>query len=428
MRSAGIATTSGVATIHGGAVDVGDFLNNAATTIAKPGVPLPPGWDFLFGYLDPNIEYANMVSSPNFPLTGATAAALSAKNVNGPVDGVIYVDTVALQNLLSVVGPVTVDGVTYDGTNAVQQLVNENYFRFANDKPERKDAQGRVARAIFDALNTRDIPLIKLAVQLQDLARSRHLAAWSSNPAEQTLWEDVGADGGRSPNDLLVASEELGTSKLDFYVTEHVDMTVEPAGQYRKIDLAISLTNPTRDRTTPYIEGGTPLYAEPGEYGTYLVVFLPHSAVNVVHDDPSYTSSSDDGPLSATTFTTRVPVGTTKTINVSFLLPGDVSTINVIPSARITPAAWTINRAPFDDRYPVSLNLAFAPVDSGDPHPGWLLSGLLLFAVGAAWSGDARGQRPVTRLSRLDTRFGAFLAIVGVAMIVAQGAIYLTAQ
>jgi hypothetical protein len=105
-----------------------------------------------------------------------------------------------------------------------------------------------------------------------------------------------------------------------------------------------------------------------------------------------------------------------------------VSTINVIPSARITPAAWTVGRSHFDDRFPVAVNLAFAPVDSGDPHPGWLLTGLLLFAVGAAWAGDARGQRPVTRLTKLDTRFGAVLAIAGVAMIVAQAAIYVTAQ
>ena len=102
MRSMGIATTSGVATIHNGSVDVGDFLNNGVTAVPRPGVPLPEGWDWLYGYLDPNIAYANMVSSPNFPSTGETAAALSARNVNGPVDGVIYVDTVSLQALLTI--------------------------------------------------------------------------------------------------------------------------------------------------------------------------------------------------------------------------------------------------------------------------------------------------------------------------------------
>jgi len=434
MRSVGIATTSGVATINNGSVKVGDFYNAGQTRLPQPGVPLPEGWDWLFGYLDINIEFGNMVASPNFPLTGAAAATGSAMTLTGPVDGVIYVDTVSLQNLLAVVGPVTVDGVTYDGTNAARILINENYLKYSSDdRADRRDAQGRVAKAIFDAINTRHVSLIKLAAKLQDLAKSRHLEAWSSNPDEQKLWEDVSADGTRSPNDIMIAAEELGTSKLDFYVTEHVAMKVQAEGDQRRVSLAISMTNPPRETTSPYIEGGTPLYAKPGEYGYYLVVYLPKNATDVTHDDPTWTSASPDGPLQATTFTARAPVGTTRTINVSFLLPNDETTVNIVPSARLRPAKWTIGRTTFDDLFPRSINLALVESESAGYTSIWLVVALGLFVLGAALSGDAWGRAAVARAdgehasprAEFDADVGWWLMMAAFAVLAAQVVIYL---
>jgi hypothetical protein len=433
MRSVGIATTAGVATIDNGSVKVGDFYNAGQTRLAQPGVPLPEGWGWLFGYLDVNIEFGNMVASPNFPLTGAAAATGSAMTLTGHVDGVIYVDTVSLQNLLAVVGPVTVDGVTYDGTNATRILINENYLNFSSSDPSgRRDAQGRVAKAIFDAINTRHVSLIRLAAKLQDLAKSRHLEAWSSNPDEQKLWEDVGADGTRSPNDIMIAAEELGTSKLDYYVTEDVAMKVQAEGDNRRVSLAISMTNPPREKTSPYIEGGTPLYAKPGEYGYYLVVYLPKNATEVTHDDPSWTSASPDGPLQATTFTTRAPTGTTRTINVSFLLPNDESAVNIVPSARLRPATWTIGRTSFNDLFPTTINLALVESESAGYTSIWLVVALGLFALGAALSGDAWGRIALARADgqhdsprgHFDAEVGWYLMVASAAIFAAQIAIY----
>ena len=431
MRSVGIATTSGVATIDNGSVKVGDFFNAGQTRLPQPGVPLPEGWDWLFGYLDINIEFGNMVASPNFPLTGAAAAAGSAQTITGPVDGVIYVDTVSLQNLLAVVGPVTVDGVTYDGTNAARILINENYLTFSSTDPSgRRDAQGRVAKAIFDAINTRHVSLIKLAAKLQDLAKSRHLEAWSSNPDEQKLWEDVGADGARSPNDIVVASEELGTSKLDFYVTENVAMKVDPERGDRRVSLSISLTNPPRDKTSPYIEGGS-RYANPGEYGFYLVVYLPRDATDIVHDDPTWTSAADDGPLQATTFTARAPVGTTKTIDVSFLLPASDTAVDIVPSARLRPATWTVGPMQFNDLFPTTIDLK--TIRSGEaPTSLWLFVALGLFALGAGLAGDAWGRaavaasdgRHVSPRAKFDADVGWWLMALALATAAAQVVIY----
>jgi hypothetical protein len=416
MRSTGIATTSGVATIDNGTVKVGDFLDAGKTGINKPGVPLPDGWNWLFGYLDPDIAYSNLVASPNFPLTGETAAAISARNVFGPVDGVIYVDTIALQHLLGVVGPVTVDGVTYDGTNAARILINENYLHYSSDERDvRREAQGRVAKAIFDAMNTRHVPLVKLAAALQDLTAQRHLFAWSSNADEEKLWSDVGASGERSPNDLMVAAEELGTSKLDYYVTEQVHMTVAPAPGGRRVKLSVTLTNPSRTTSSPYIDGGS-IFAKPGEYGVYLVVYLPRDTVDIDNSDPTWTSWAKDGPLQATTFTARVPEGTSSTISLAFSLPSSLTSLTVLPSARVMPASWAGNVGTFRDLTPTTLNLAIVPTGESPHYAGWMVVGLLLFGVGTVLYGERR--------ARFDREIAWWLLVVGIAMCAVQIAIF----
>jgi hypothetical protein len=390
-------------------------------------MPIPEGWDYLYGYLDPGIQYANLVASPNFPLVGELAGEISAQNLHGPVDGVIFVDTVSLQSLLSIVGPVDVDGTTYTSENAAALLVNQNYFRFtASDQADRRDAQGRVAKAIFDAINTRHIPLVPLAAKLQELARGRHLQAWSSIAAEEKLWRDVGAEGSRNANDVLVAWQELGTSKLDFYVTGNVDMTVRGEGDSRRIDLSMRVTNPSRTSTAPYVEGPGNMYAVPGEYGFYLTVFLPRDTFDIKHDDPSWNVWAMDGDLQATTFIARAPEGSSRTIDLSFSLPADDTSITVVPTARLAPVTWNWGQYRFDDRFPTAVNLGVVPVGPEAPRPGWLLSGLLVFAVGVGFTGDAWG-RTGTRQAKFDANLGWWLLVTGLAMVVVQTAIYVTA-
>ena len=117
-------------------------------------------------------------------------------------------------------------------------------------------------------------------------------------------------------------------------------LRVRPEGDYRRVSMSISMTNPQRDKTSPYIEGGS-RYANPGEYGYYLVVNLPHDATDVVHEDPTWTSAADDGPLQATTFTARAPVGTTRTIDVSFYGSGPRA-VGTVSFARILVGSYRL--------------------------------------------------------------------------------------
>ena len=385
----GIATTSGIAAIVNGQVQVGHFNPTDLTQIAKPGVPLPDGWDFLFGYLDPGIAYSNMVSSPNFPETGKTATALSAQNRYHHVDGVIYLDTVTLARLLAVVGPVDVNGTRYTQLNTVRLLIHTNYLTLQN-RDDRLQEQSAVAKAIFDALNTRSISFIKLGAVLQDLADQRHLAAYSTNPDVQALWHTIGADGERSPHDLLVTSQDLGASKLDYSVSSTINMHVTASNGGRRVHLSITLTNPTQTATSPYIQGGS-IFAKPGEYGSYVVVFAPSDAYDFDDSDPNWTSFARDGVFQATTFTIRIPEGQQHTVNVAFTLPADETTLNIVPSARVTPSAWYADTAQFLDVRPHTIDLRSVRVDGAEANAVWLLLGLLLLGIGFGRQGVGVG-------------------------------------
>ena len=197
MRAFGITTTAGVATVKDGSIEVGDFLGADKTILQKPGVPVSDDWYTLYEFLDPELQYSTNVMSPNFPEVARIAENISDQNVIGPVDGVIFADTVALQSLLQIIGPVTVDGVTYDGDNAARILINENYIKYgtADAAPARREQQSVVAKALFKALNERHVPILKLAARVQLLAQSRHLLISSKDADENEVFRAAGASG-----------------------------------------------------------------------------------------------------------------------------------------------------------------------------------------------------------------------------------------
>lgn|GEM_PF-2405935 len=426
MRSAAIATTAGIATISNGSIDVGDFVQTADVNLAPPGVPLTEEWRALYEWLSPGRAYSSTVMSPNFPLAAAMSSQISLHNFVGHVDGVVFVDTISLQRLLQLIGPVSVDGETYDGTNVTRKLLNENYLRFptTSDSPERREAQSRVAKQVFEAIDERPIPLLQLASTLQDLGKSRHLMAWSADPAEQQLFVDTGVDGSLEPHDLLIASQNLNASKLDYYVTMRVDGAVYDEGDDHAIDLAVTLTDPKHFTGSSYIEGGG-IYAAPGEYASFLVAYLPPEAYDLQIPGYGVGRAGPDGPVHAYSTVVRVPEGTSATVHFRFRLPDSVDEVRIMPAGRLVPTTYKFGTYTTSDLFPNPLDLDAVAVHDAAAVP-WFVVGLLLFAAGAALMGDAKGRLAVAaavdpgsrvaRRARIDRKVGWLVLAVGLAM------------
>jgi hypothetical protein len=427
MRAFGITTTAGVAAIKDGSMEVSDFLGADKTILPPPGVPVSDDWFTLYQFLDPGRQYSTDVMSPNFPEVARVAASISDQNAIGPVDGVIFADTVALQSLLQIIGPVTVDGVTYDGDNAARILINENYIKYgtAEDAPARRDQQSVVAKTLFKAMNERHVPILKLASRLQLLAQSRHLLIASKDAGENELFHAAGATGELTPDSLLVASENIGASKLDFYVPVTVDGSVELFTDHRRINLDISITNPAGVATSPYIDFSSP-YANPTEYGSFLLVYMPQSAFDVQNPVPGLTRLARDGPVSVAGMVLRIPRGQTQVTRLSFSLPLSVDAMDLVPSTRLSPIIYRLNGHVFSDQLPNRILLA--PLTPPKQPTGWLFVGMVLLGLGIVATGGAAATRAEARATNeliaakratIDVRTGELLLALSAAMLLA---------
>jgi hypothetical protein len=361
MRSVGVVTASGVMEIAGGELEVGPFVGNVESTIVREGIAVPEEFLDIYGWRGGIHRYPGTLYTPNFPAAAQIMSDLSTQNVHGTVDGIIYVDAVTLAAILEVIGPVEVEGRTYAGDDVIEQLLFRNYLEFQDiaDNEERKSLQSEIATAAFEALNTRDYSVFELADSMTTMARSRHFLGWSQDPSENELWQLIGADGHTEPDDLLVEVGNLGASKLDYFVTVDVDLTTEERDYDRHATLAVTITNPVREETSPYIEGFSPLIESPGEHVAWVLFFLPQYARNITAEDfPGFGAAGPDGPLFASGVVVHVPVGESRTYTISFDLPVLKDEITILPSARIQPTNWTIDGVgPLPDFVPFDFDL-----------------------------------------------------------------------
>jgi hypothetical protein len=94
--------------------------------------------------------------------------------------------------------------------------------------------------------------------EVASLARGRHLALWSADPEEQAVLEDLGVAGSADPegDDLaLVAVNNLGANKLDYYVDREVEVVVTVGRDRAEVVQRVLLSNRAPEDLVPYVAG-----------------------------------------------------------------------------------------------------------------------------------------------------------------------------
>ena len=348
MRSGGITTAAGLLHFQGGDMTTSQFISSFDLFLPdKLKVPVPPEINNLFGWMQPGQEWRTTDTSPNWPAVASIYAQMSAHSPFGKVDGVLFVDVLTLQSVLRVVGPVTVNGFSYSADNVLGQVLYNNYLLFptADQTNARRDVQSSVARSAFSALTDSKYSIPALAHELKEDAKGRHLLAWSSNAAEEGLWIKLGADGGLTSNGLMVSVQNVSASKLDYFLQPAVTIQTQQQGDRQHVDLYVTVTNPRRKRTSPYIEGGTPCCVVPGDQRVYLLLYLPATAYNVLSYHPEFSTAGTDGGMKVGGVIYIVPYGQTTTVHFSFDLPPNQVSLTLLPSSRAQPVPYTVNGA-----------------------------------------------------------------------------------
>lgn len=348
MRAGGMVLQVGVLQASGGRIQAGGFRSTGEVVLADP-VPLPPEMESLYGWLEPDTEWRNLGTSPNFPGIGPVYASMAKKSGLSRVDGVLQIDVLGVRALLEVIGPIEIDGRRYDPSNVEQLMMHDLYVAYGNEQFERRHEFSRLAAEAFRVLTERRMDLGKLAKAVSRAAAGRHLLAWSSRPDEQRAWERLGVDGKLERDGFMVTVQNHGGNKLDWFVRSSVELEVEePEGRFRRIRARIRIDNLTPPGEPSYVAGNGVIVPK-NVYRAFVAVYLPGWATNVELVGREALVIGTDGPMRVVA--TRLDIRWTRSevVELVFSMPPGIERIVLLPSAGPVPMPVRIGDRTVDD-------------------------------------------------------------------------------
>lgn len=369
----GLTLSAGGLTIEGGEIELGEVIR-AGDLRLPASVGVPDELRTIYRPVGLGIDMRSTTRSPDLTATGPVAQEIMAAH-GADIDGVIVVDAIALRDLMSVTGPVEVEGTEITVDNVLAEVLHENYKDFeGQDRYERVAYQGDIAKAVFDAVTTREVAAIDLASALLQASEGRHLLLWSDDPAQQEVWEELGVAGSLHPQGLMVSFQNYGANKVDWYLRpeSRLDVGLLPSGDFRA-RLVMSVDVPAEadmEGASPYILGPTP-----ATHGIFLTVHLPEEARDITTPDPGgFRTAGEEPPMQVRTFLADVPLGSTFERSIEFTLPRSVGALVLLPSARIDPMPLTVDgEVTVDDDEPVVISwLAAVPPTEEAGVSGWV--------------------------------------------------------
>ena len=292
-------------------------------------------WEDLFQVGD---DFRGLMPSPRFPASAQLGSEMWKRSGNEPVDGILALDAVALSYVMRATGPVEIDGRQVDADSVVALLLNEQYksaVAGSASQVERRDAQGRVASAVFAALDEGRWSPTSLASALARAVAGRHLMAWSAQEEEQRGWVAAGADGALQPDSVLVSLLNRGANKLDYYMRTSVDLDIRSGSDGDEVTLRIRVENTAPSNLSRYILGPpTPGMWPDGRYVGVVTVNVPGAATDVQIDGATPVVSGADGPTQVVGHQVLIDRGTSSTLVVRFRVPEGRRALVFEPSAR----------------------------------------------------------------------------------------------
>lgn len=357
LSGGGLVGSVAVAEVKDGAVQLGPFTQSSELVLVKQGsVPLTPTQASLWATMGFGYDYRGITAASDFQQVGTVAAAMAERIGLGKVDGVVMLDVVGLQALVGVTGPVQVDELSIDDKNAADQLLYQNYLRFAARggpvRNQRAELQGRVGQAVFQALEERPADLGRLFSTMQYIVGGRHLMGWSADPDEQLLWERANAAGRLDTEGVQVSLVNRSGNKLDYHLKPLVVVTSRRApGGERRVRLEITVANLPRSPTSPAVEGTVP-----SQHYNDLVAYLPQNAADVMTDGKPFSRSGDEGGMRVMVAPLYLDLGSTVTVGIEFTIPKE-QPIRLVPSGRANAIPYVVGRTTVSDAQPVELPL-----------------------------------------------------------------------
>lgn len=339
----GMFLSAGSLRTGNGSVDLGDMRSIGEASAPVGSVQWPTELQTLWGWLEKQHDYRNLMASPRFDVSAPIAADVWEKAERGDVDGVIAIDTKFLEAILRATGPITVDGQTIDGDNVVNLLLYEQYQSLdGRDVTQiaRREKLSDVARIAFERLDTGAWEPVQLAREIAKAANGRHLLVWSKDQGLNGLWQRAGVGGELYSDSLMMNVLNIGGNKLDYFLD--VDATIDHSGSSEdEVTVTVQIANNAPSSGPEYVMGPFPGSGlKRGEYQGMLSFSLPTDAAAPRFDDGlPLTVDGVDGPSRVVATKINLLRGETKTFTLRFTLAAGVPFV-VEPSARVPATDW----------------------------------------------------------------------------------------
>lgn len=321
----------------------GDLVLDPAAAPPIEDADLQGRW----GWLNPNREWRNLAASPRFAASAELATKMWVANGGAPVDGVLMLDPVALQALLSSTGPVNAGGRTVSADDVLPLLLHDQYAGIDTlaeaEQAGRRELLGSIAASTLGALEGADLDVASLSTALRNAVRGRHLLAWAPDDRSQLVWETAGVSGALEADSLMVSVLNRSGNKLDQFLQVDAHLSIRRSKDEGQGELRITLRNRTPEGQSGYIAGLNPASGvAPGDYGGLLSVNLPGFVDEVkVDSSPTFAAAGPDGPTTVVAWPVRIDRGASITEVIRFRLPAGVDSHVVEPSARVPAIKWT---------------------------------------------------------------------------------------
>jgi len=293
----------------------------------------------------------------NYAVDFRTNAAQAVNFLNletgDKVDGVIGIDTMFLQSLLRVTGPIMLPDYkkTVTAENVFTTFEHASQDNFFPGSTQKRDFLSSVNSALRDRLQKGDLPLSILANELTKALFEKHLQIVVNNTTTQKLLtvnklsgaiQDTRKKEGNMILDTFGLSESnVGQNKSNYYVTRSIDHAVR-IGENGGVEESVKVT---------YRNKSTETSAFGGAYKIYLRLLVPLGAkirsvkldgeeeniVPAVTDPEVFTKKTFVVPqgfeIEESTeqgkqlfgFLVSIPTSSTRTVEVSYVLSETVS-------------------------------------------------------------------------------------------------------
>src|SRR5664280_781735 len=214
---------------------------------------LGPDYAERYGAGGPTL-WSSVGLSPDWPSAGTVMARLWEAQGGGHLDGVIGLDPRAIAWLLSVTGPVTVQGRRIASANVADFVMRDEYAESDVPQTERKDVLADLALALYQRVVAGGYDTVAMGRALGSAAAGGHLQVMSTDPVEQAvLLQPMRVSGAlpAAPGAFLdVVLNNAAGNKVDYYLRRKVSYvrTGSRAGR-----LTVTLTNTVDPRAVPPI-------------------------------------------------------------------------------------------------------------------------------------------------------------------------------